>query len=100
MPVPREQVGDLELVLLRGGLHALLLGAALAHMELRHLIVVDLREVHRRRVLAADLAEHPGPLPLCRPQPAILEAKYAIGLRREPIIMRHDHERLSALAHQ
>jgi hypothetical protein len=38
--------------------HALLLGTALAHVDLRHLVVVDLREVDAGGILAADLAEH------------------------------------------
>ena len=56
-----EKVRDLELVLPGRGLHPLFLGAALTHVDLRHLLVVDLREMDTRRILAADLAEHAFP---------------------------------------
>ena len=39
-------------------LSVLLLGAPLAHVDLRHGVVVDLGEVDGRGVLPADLAEH------------------------------------------
>jgi len=59
---PGDDIRDVEFRLgagaLPGVLQTFLLGAAVTHVDLRHLVVVDLGEVDRRRVLAADLAQH------------------------------------------